>query len=174
MTEWQYFDAKGNRMPDESRGTFKAKEITVAKGEPPPPEMAGMSRFEYCDVHHVDHPELRKSFSSFREMKDWFAAHETGGKARLVTPPPHPTDVPDKQHVAFAIEHNGTRIIAFASYALLQQITVDIGQALDMFRENQEQLVAAAAAKFDAGKVDDEGLVRLGAGDIPPLTWPRD
>jgi hypothetical protein len=50
MTEWQYFDAKGNRMPDERRASFKAKEITVAKGEPPPPEMAGMSRFGYRDA----------------------------------------------------------------------------------------------------------------------------
>jgi hypothetical protein len=93
---------------------------------------------------------------------------------RLVTPPPQPTDVPDKQHVAFAIEHNGTRIIVFASYMLLQQIAVDLGPPLDMFRTNQEKLVAAAAAKFDADKVDSEGFVRLGPGDIPPLTWPRD
>jgi hypothetical protein len=174
MTEWKYFDAKGNRMPDEKRATFKAKEITVAKGEPSPPGMAAMSFFEYRDVHHVDRPELRKSFESFRKMKDWFAAQEAGGKARLATPPPHPTDVPDKQQVAFTIEHNGTRIIAFVSYVLLQQITVDLGSPLDMFRVSQEQLVAAAAAKFDAGKVDDEGFVRLGPGDIPSLTWPRD
>lgn len=72
MTAWQYFDAKGNRMPDEKRATFRAKQVDVAKGEPPPPDMAGMSHFEYRDVHHVDYPGLRKSFSSFHEMKAWF------------------------------------------------------------------------------------------------------
>jgi Protein of unknown function (DUF1488) len=92
---------------------------------------------------------------------------------RLATPP-QPTDVPDKQHVAFVVEHNGTRITAFVSYVLLQQITIDLGPPLDVFRENQEKIVSAAAAKFDAGKVDGDGWVRLGPGDIPPLTWPRE
>jgi hypothetical protein len=92
---------------------------------------------------------------------------------RLVTPP-QPTDVPHAQHIAFNFEHNGKVITAFVSYLLLEQITEFVEKSADMFRTNQDKLLAAAAAKFDVGKVDAEGYVRLDNGDIPALTWPRD
>ena len=69
---------------------------------------------------------------------------------------------------------NPNVIIAFVSYVLLEQISEDIGPPLEVFRQNQQKLVDKAVAKFDAGKVDDGGHVRLGPGDIDPLTWPRD
>ena len=85
-----------------------------------------------------------------------------------------PTDVPAKEQVSFAVHHNGALIYASVGYVLLQQIADDLGPPLDMFRENWEKIIAAAAAKLDADQVDDEGFVRLGPGDIPPLTRPRD
>ena len=72
------------------------------------------------------------------------------------------------------MEHNGKQITAFVSYLLLGQITEDIGPALEMFRTSQEKILAAAAAKVDAGQVDEQGCVRLDNGDIPALTWPRE
>jgi hypothetical protein len=88
----------------------------------------------------------------------------------LATPPPQPTDVPAMQHIAFQVEHNETRITVFVSYLLLWEIDIERAPHLDLFWRNKEKLVAAAAAKFDAGKVDSEGYVRLGSGDIPPWT----
>jgi hypothetical protein len=85
----------------------------------------------------------------------------------LATPPPQPTDVPAAEHIAFQIEHNGTRITAFAHYLLLWDISLDRLPYLDIFWKNKDKLVAAAAAKFDAGKVDSDGNVRLGPGDLP-------
>jgi hypothetical protein len=87
--------------------------------------------------------------------------------AKLALPPPQPTDVPDKEHIAFKIEHNGKRITAFVKYLLLWEIDIDRVPHLDLFFKNKDKLVAAAAAKFDAGKVDDEGYVRLNSGDLP-------
>jgi hypothetical protein len=85
---------------------------------------------------------------------------------RLATPP-QPTDVPEAEHIAFQIEHNDTRITAFAHYLLLWEISLDRLPYLDIFWKNKETLVAAAAAKFDAGKVDSDGWIRLGPGELP-------
>jgi hypothetical protein len=46
-----------------------------------------------------------------------------------------PTDVRAKDQVTFAVHHNGTLIYASVSYVLLQQITEDIGQTLDVSEE---------------------------------------
>jgi hypothetical protein len=170
MADWAYYDMDGNRVPPNSdRAVSKGKEIRIDSGVPAPAGHASLAATEYRDVHPINHPELRKTFGSYSKLKTWvreYADSETQQeKPKLATPPPHPTDVPDKQHVAFAIEHNGTKITAFANYVLLQQITIDIRAPLVMFRTNEEKLVAAAAAKYDAGKVDSDGWVRLAPGD---------
>jgi hypothetical protein len=50
---------------------------------------------------------------------------------------------------------------------LLWEISLDRLPYLDIFWKKKEKLVAAAAAKFDAGKVDSDGWVRLGPGELP-------
>ena len=83
-------------------------------------------------------------------------------------------DVPEKRHIAFWIAHNGKRITAFVNYLLLEQITEFVAPKIEIFRATQDRLVTTAAAKFDAGKADEMGCVRLDDGDMPALTWPRD
>jgi hypothetical protein len=68
---WAYYDAKGNRVPEEE-AVFKGKEVHVDSGVPAPPGLAGT---EYHDVHAIAQPDLRKTFKSFTKMKAWFKKH---------------------------------------------------------------------------------------------------
>ena len=74
MTRWAYYDGKGNRVPEEV-AVFKCKEARVDTGVPAPAGHASLATTEYYDVHHIDQPELRKTFKSFAKMKAWFKEH---------------------------------------------------------------------------------------------------
>lgn len=74
MTGWAYYDAKGNRVPEDA-AVFRCKEARVDTGVPAPVGNATLATTEYYDVHHIDRPELRKTFKSFAKMKAWFKEH---------------------------------------------------------------------------------------------------
>ena len=84
MTEWSYYDDAG-KPARQKNATFKAKAVAVDLGTPTLSSATSLARYEYHDVHHVDQPELRKTFKSFATMKKWFAEHaqlKAKGKAR--------------------------------------------------------------------------------------------
>ena len=82
MTEWSYYDDTG-KPAREKNATFKAKAVAVDLGAPTLSSATSLASYEYHDVHHVDQPELRKTFKSFATMKKWFAENaQLKGKTR--------------------------------------------------------------------------------------------
>ena len=84
MTKWSYYDDAGEPAR-EKNATFKAKAVAVDLGTAAPSSATSLARYEYHDVHHVDQPELRKTFKSFATMTKWFAEYaqlKAKGKAR--------------------------------------------------------------------------------------------
>ena len=83
MTEGANYDVAGKRVPPNSkRAVFRAKEVSVDTGVPAPPGHASLAGVEYRDVHAIDQPDLRKTFTSFSKMRAWFKEHAAGAKGR--------------------------------------------------------------------------------------------
>jgi hypothetical protein len=74
MAGWAYYDARGNRVPEDA-AMFRCKEARVDSGVPAAAGGGGLVATQYYDVHHIDRPELRKTFKSFDKMKAWFKEH---------------------------------------------------------------------------------------------------
>jgi hypothetical protein len=83
MTEWANYDIDGKRVPPSSeRAAFRAKEVSVDTGVPPPPGHASLAGVEYRDVHAIDQPDLRKTFKSISQMQRWFTEHAASAKGK--------------------------------------------------------------------------------------------
>lgn len=80
---WAYYDVNGNRVPPSSKlAAFKGKEASIDNGVPAPPGHGKLGAVEYRDVHAIDQPNLRKTFSSSSKMKAWFREHAAKRRAQ--------------------------------------------------------------------------------------------